>query len=154
MRLGIAEWKHPCLLCKDSFPHGVFSKLNHHSGNWLQQWLKRLKSLCASATRPRDGASCLFYAQARERRTKHPSPVWLDPGNFPKTWDFGTWIGITFQTLGNSQNPHKSGNFDLCHRYINLSKKSRKIVYNFAILMTLMVFFKKICRPMLPVWML
>ena len=39
--------------------------------------------------------------------------VWLDSGNFPNSWEFWTSIGMTFGSLGNSQNPLKSKNFDI-----------------------------------------
>ena len=56
--------------------------------------------------------------------------VLLDAGNFPNSWDFGTIIGMTFQSLGNSQNPLKSGNFGICCKNGHYNSKSKSKIKN------------------------
>ena len=50
--------------------------------------------------------------------------VWLDSGNFPNSWEFGAFIGTLFGSLGNSQNPLKSGNLDLWYKYRFMNSKT------------------------------
>ena len=73
-------------------------------------------------------------------------PVFVDAGNFPNSWNFGTVFGMTFQSLGNSQNPLKSGNFGICSKNGPLNSKSGSKIKNTAFQVLFNVFLgKSIC---------
>ena len=62
---------------------------------------------------PLKGSGQVWWIRGEKLAFFSLKPVLLEAGNYPNSWDLQSLIGTEFWTLGNSQIPWKSGNFDI-----------------------------------------